>query len=163
RYALDKIVSVWTSRDLASEKEGELADRALADAGRAAGRGLSSILADSASAWEQRWRDAVITISADQSAQRALRFAMYHLIIAGNARDPRVSISARTLSGEGYNGHVFWDSETFMLPFFTFTDPNTARALLLYRCATLSGARAKARIMGFQGAMYAWESADTGI
>ena len=73
-----------------------------------------------------------------------------------------MSIGARGLSGTSYKGHVFWDTEIFMLPFFDLTYPEAARALLMYRFHTLSGARAKAARLGYRGALYAWESADTG-
>jgi len=73
-----------------------------------------------------------------------------------------VSIGARALTGPVYNGHVFWDTEIFMLPFFTLTYPEAARAMLMYRYHTLPAARAKAARLGYRGALYAWESADTG-
>jgi kojibiose phosphorylase len=73
-----------------------------------------------------------------------------------------VSIAAKTLSGFGYRGHVFWDTEIFVLPFFIFTQPAIARNLLLYRYHTLPGARQKAAENGLEGAMFAWESAATG-
>ena len=71
-------------------------------------------------------------------------------------------IGARTLSGRGYEGHVFWDTEIFMLPFFLHTEPQRARTLLQYRHHTLEGARRRARGLGYQGACYAWESTVTG-
>ena len=73
-----------------------------------------------------------------------------------------MSIGARGLTGKAYKGHVFWDTEIFMLPFFTLTYPEAARALLMYRYHTLPAARAKAARLGYRGALYAWESADTG-
>jgi trehalose/maltose hydrolase-like predicted phosphorylase len=73
-----------------------------------------------------------------------------------------VSISARALTGDAYFGHVFWDTESYLLPFYTLTWPAAARALLMYRYHTLGPARAKAARLGFRGALYAWESADTG-
>src|SRR5829696_97093 len=69
---------------------------------------------------------------------------------------------ARALSGERYRGHVFWDTETFVWPFYLSTHPATARALLMYRYNTLPGARNKARSLGYRGALFAWESTDTG-
>ena len=99
---------------------------------------------------------------ATKQAQRALRFAIYHLIAAVNPADEHVSIGARGLTGEAYRGHVFWDTEIYMLPFYVFTDPPAARALLMYRYHTLDAARRKARAHGYEGALYAWESADTG-
>ena len=92
-----------------------------------------------------------------------MRFNIYHLLIAANESDPCVNIGANSLSGERYRGHAFWDTEVFMLPFFIYTQPETARALLLYRYHTLDGARQNARDGGFRGARYAWESAGTGV
>jgi trehalose/maltose hydrolase-like predicted phosphorylase len=73
-----------------------------------------------------------------------------------------VSIGARGLSGTTYKGHVFWDTDIFMLPFFILTYPEAARALVMYRYHTLAAARAKAARLGYRGALYAWESADSG-
>jgi trehalose/maltose hydrolase-like predicted phosphorylase len=91
-----------------------------------------------------------------------LRFAVYHLNGAANPADERVSIGARALTGDDYRGHVFWDTEIFLLPFYALTWPEAARTLLMYRFHTLDAARAKAAGMGWRGALYAWESADTG-
>jgi kojibiose phosphorylase len=73
-----------------------------------------------------------------------------------------VSVGARALTGDIYKGHVFWDTEIFLLPFYTFTWPAAARAMLMYRYHTLPAARTKAESLGYRGALYAWESADTG-
>src|SRR6185312_5022216 len=124
--------------------------------------GISAAASAHASEWESHWRAAEIEIDGDESLQRALRFAGYHLISAANPDDSRVSIGARTLSGPGYKGHIFWDTETYIVPFFIFTHPPSARALLEYRYHTLDAARRKADSAGFRGAMYPWESADTG-
>lgn len=83
-------------------------------------------------------------------------------MIAAPRDDEKVSIPAKTLSGFGYHGHIFWDTEIFILPFFTYTQPAIARNLLSYRYHTLNGARRKAEHYGYKGAMYAWESAVTG-
>ena len=114
-------------------------------------------------AWLAKWADSDVTIDGDADATRAVRFNIYQLLIAANESDPRVNIGANSLTGERYRGHAFWDTEVFMLPFFIYTQPETARALLLYRYHTLDGARANARDGGFRGARYAWESADTGV
>ncbi len=98
----------------------------------------------------------------DGPAAQALRFAVYHLNSVANPDDERVSVGARALTGDEYLGHVFWDTEVYLLPFYTLTWPAAARALLLYRFHTLPGAREKALADGWRGAMYAWESADTG-
>ncbi len=66
------------------------------------------------------------------------------------------------LTGEGYKGHVFWDTEVFLLPFHLFSDPTVARSLLRYRWHNLPGAQEKARRNGWQGALFPWESARSG-
>jgi trehalose/maltose hydrolase-like predicted phosphorylase len=113
-------------------------------------------------AWAQRHKCSDIEVEGDERAQTALRFAIYHLNSAANPADDKVSIGARALTGESYLGHVFWDTEIYLLPFYTVTWPEAARTLLMYRYHTLPGARAKAKGLGYHGALYAWESADTG-
>ncbi len=129
---------------------------------RATERGATEAVTEHAAAWAARWRVADVRVGSDEEAQRALRFAVYHLISAANPDDPHVSIGARAMTGEAYRGHVFWDTEIYVLPFFIYTDPAGARSLLEYRYHTLPGARRKARALGFRGALYAWESTDTG-
>jgi trehalose/maltose hydrolase-like predicted phosphorylase len=124
--------------------------------------GWRSIVAAHEAAWLSRWECSDVEVGGDPAAQIALRFAIYHLNSAANPSDERVSIGARALSGDGYRGHVFWDTEIFLLPFYVLTWPEAARALLKYRFHTLDAARAKAAGMGWRGALYAWESADTG-
>ena len=123
--------------------------------------GMASIAAHEA-AWSERWRLSDVEIEGDDTAQQALRFAVYHLNSAANPADERVSIGARSLTGQDYRGHVFWDTEIYLLPFFVTTWPEAARSLLMYRFRRLDGARAKAAGMGWRGALYAWEFADTG-
>jgi trehalose/maltose hydrolase-like predicted phosphorylase len=113
-------------------------------------------------AWQERWLEADVVLEGDERLQSALRFALYHLISAANPSDSAVSIGARALTGDAYHGHVFWDTEIFLLPFYTFCWPAAARALLSYRYRTLPAARRKATQMGYRGALYAWESTDTG-
>jgi trehalose/maltose hydrolase-like predicted phosphorylase len=129
---------------------------------RAQGSGWHGVLEAHETAWAERWTCSDIVIEGDEEAQKSLRFAAYHLIGAANPEDERVSIGARALTGDSYLGHVFWDTEVYLLPFYILTWPEAARALLMYRYHTLPGARAKAARMGYRGAMYAWESADTG-
>ncbi|MCY7336096.1 MAG: beta-phosphoglucomutase, partial [Chamaesiphon sp.] len=113
-------------------------------------------------AWDEVWQHSDIEIEGDLTAQLSVRYNLFQLLIAASPHNDRVSIPAKTLSGLGYRGHVFWDTEIFILPFFIFTQPNLARNLLAYRYHTLNGARRKASHSGYQGAMYAWESAMTG-
>jgi trehalose/maltose hydrolase-like predicted phosphorylase len=129
---------------------------------RAEAAGWPAVLGSHERAWAERWRLSDVEVDGDAKIQQALRFAIYHLISAVNPDDERVSIGARALTGDAYFGHVFWDTEIYLLPFYMFTWPEAARALLMYRFHTLPGARAKAAKLGYRGALYAWESTDTG-
>jgi kojibiose phosphorylase len=156
---VEKFVVVYTSRDVAAAAVREACLRELR--GHAAA-GFVTCRERNRAAWQARWADSDVTIDGDPDATRAVRFNIYQLLIAANESDPRVSIGANGLSGERYRGHAFWDTEVFMLPFFVYTQPETARALLLYRYHTLDGARRNALDSKFRGARYPWESADTG-
>lgn len=113
-------------------------------------------------AWAERWAVGDVQVDGAADLQRALRFAAYHLISAANPDDERVSVGARGLTGDAYFGHVFWDTEIYLLPFYMAVWPQAARAMLMYRFHTLPAARRKAARQGYRGALYAWESADTG-
>jgi trehalose/maltose hydrolase-like predicted phosphorylase len=154
----DRVVAVAR----ADRAEDDPAPPARAALARNGALGWRAVLAAHEAAWEARWRASEIIIEGDEESQRALRFAVYHLTSAANPEDTRVSIGARALTGDAYIGHVFWDTEIYLLPFYTAVWPEVARALLMYRFHTLPGARAKAARFGFKGALYAWESADTG-
>lgn len=152
---VEKFVTVYTSREMntpvtaALEKLAHLQD-------------YTVLLNEHKQAWERVWQQSDILIEGDTTAAFAVRYNLFQLLIAAPWHDDKVSIPAKTLSGFGYRGHIFWDTEIFILPFFIFTQPKVARNLLTYRCRTLNGARRKAAHSGYQGAMYAWESAVTG-
>ncbi|MBE0446952.1 MAG: hypothetical protein IBX64_02410 [Actinobacteria bacterium] len=154
---IEKFISIYTSRD--TDDPVRVASARVIDF---AARGLSELFLEHIDAWERRWDIAAITIEGNSEAQLWVNFAGYHLITAGNPFDERVSISARTLTGTIYKGHVFWDADMFMLPFFIYTHPSTARAMLMYRYHTLPGARKEAQALGLRGALFAWESTATG-
>ena len=154
---LEKIVALATSREV--EAPADAAERHLASLDDLDFDRLHGV---SAEAWRAAWAVSDIRIEGDPEAQLATRFSIYQLLIAGPRRDEQASIGAKTLSGFGYLGHVFWDTETFMLPFFTHTQPAIARNLLSYRYHRLAGARRKAAASGFEGAQFPWESASTG-
>ena len=114
-------------------------------------------------AWDVLWKKADITIEGTANLQQNLRFNLYHLLICSHFDDGFSSIGARTLSGEGYRGHIFWDTEIFILPFFIFNFPEFAKNMLLYRYQRLDKAREIAKQNGYKGAQFPWESADTGV
>jgi trehalose/maltose hydrolase-like predicted phosphorylase len=156
---LDRLVAVAR----ADAPEDDAASRASSGLARSRALGWDAVLRAHESAWNARWVRSDIIVEGDDDAQHALRFAAYHLNSAANPEDERVSIGARGLTGDAYLGHVFWDTEIYLLPFYTAVWPEAARALLMYRFHTLPSARAKAAHFGFKGALYAWESADTGM
>ena len=154
---LDKFVAVFTSRDVAAER---VVAEALGEV--RAVRDWDTALAANQAAWQVEWERTDVEIEGDDEAQVAVRFNLFQMLIAAPRHDDRVNIGAKTLSGFGYRGHAFWDTEIFMLPLFTYTAPHIARNLLNYRYRHLPAAREKARANGFEGAQFAWESADTG-
>jgi len=125
-------------------------------------KGYENIRSAHLKAWENFWKLGDVIIEGDDEAQLGIRHSLFQLRIAAPTKDEHVSIGAKTLSGFGYRGHVFWDTEIFILPFFTLTHPQIARNMLMYRFHTITGARRKAKGNGFKGAQYSWESAETG-
>ncbi|MBA2396217.1 MAG: glycoside hydrolase family 65 protein [Ktedonobacteraceae bacterium] len=109
-------------------------------------------------AWQQFWQEADVIIEGDEKSQLAIRYNIYQLRINASAHDDRYSIAAKGMTGFGYRGHIFHDTEIFMLPFFTYVLPDFARNLLLYRYHLLPAARKKAASNGYEGAQYPWES-----
>jgi kojibiose phosphorylase len=104
-----------------------------------------------------------IDIEGDPEVQKALNWSLSQLNSSAFLIDSLSSIGAKGLHGEGYKGHVFWDTEIFMLPFFIYTNPDIAKRLILYRYNTLNGARENAFLSGFKGARFPWESAERGV
>lgn len=155
---LDKIISIFTSRDAVSSP----LEAARAKAFDAARQGYDRLFEGHSAEWAKYWETADIRIDGDEEIQRALRFTTYHILIAAPRHEERVSVGAKTLSGLGYKGHVFWDTELFIVPPLILSHPDIARNLLMYRFHNLAGARRKATENGFEGAMYPWESTDTG-
>lgn len=152
---LEKLVTVFTSRD--TEMPVQAAQTKLAEL-----TGYAAVREAHETAWARQWQDNDVIIEGDSTAQLAIRYNLFQLLSAAPRTDSRVSIPAKTLSGFAYRGHIFWDTEIFVLPLLTLTQPELARNLLNYRYHGLAGARRKAEAAGFSGAMYAWESADTG-
>ena len=159
---VEKVVTLFTSQDV------ELPVR-VAQAKLASLPSYPVLLEAHQQAWQEFWQQSDIEIEGDTQAQLAVRYNLFQLVIGACSHimgectnNSRVSVPAKTLSGLGYRGHVFWDTEIFILPFFTLTQPDIARSLLNYRYHTLDGARRKAANSGYQGAMFAWESAATG-
>jgi hypothetical protein len=133
--------------------------RAGVDAARA--DGVNALHCAHREAWARRWRDGDIVINGDDELQRNVRFSLFQLMGAV-ATSGEAALGARGLSGGGYNGHVFWDSDVFVVPFLAATCPAAARAMLEYRVRRISAAMEQAREQGREGAKFPWESASTG-
>ncbi len=112
--------------------------------------------------YDRMWEEADICIDGDFELDRAIRFNIFHLMSTANEHDERVNLGAKLLHGEEYGGHAFWDTELFMLPFFAYVFPKTAKNLESYRYHLLDAARENAKKNGYKGAQYPWESADDG-
>lgn len=154
-YILERTVSVATSpRCEVGHAMGATA-RAIAPPAAAS---ASELVRAHDAHWADRWRTADVRIHGDPLVERAVRFAIFHLLSSAGPSP----LPSRLHAAGAYRGHVMWDCDTFALPLLTFTWPDAARAVLSYRHRTLGEARAKAARLGFRGALYAWESALTG-
>ncbi|MEZ4988481.1 MAG: glycoside hydrolase family 65 protein [Saprospiraceae bacterium] len=122
--------------------------------------GRERLLMRHRAAWDELWKSD-IQIEGDLRSQRAVRSALYHLYSFARA-GTAYSLSPMGLSGLGYNGHVFWDTEIWMYPPLLIMQPNIAQSLMEYRYERLEAAKQNAFSHGYQGAMYPWESADDG-
>ncbi len=157
---INKYLSIYSSRD--KKIDGNLETKTLNNLNKIKAKGYSKLKKEHIDKWSSIWNDIDIKISGSNYDQLAIRFALFHLIQMTPNHDDRISIAAKGLSGEGYKGHVFWDTEIFILPFYIYNYPETAKKLLKYRYNTLDGARKKAKDNGYNGAMFAWESANSG-
>lgn len=127
----------------------------------AAANGFDVLLAEQRRAWAERWAGADIEIDGDDRAQLAVRFALFHLLSSA-ATSGESAVGARGATGLAYAGHVFWDTDVFVLPVLAATLPDAARSVLEYRIRRLPAARARAAQAGCAGARFPWESAGTG-
>lgn len=122
--------------------------------------GLNRLMNGHRKLWNELW-EGDIMIEGDDEAQRAVRFALYNLY--SNARKgSRLSISPFGLSAQGYNGHIFWDTEFWMYPPMLFMNQGIARTMMDYRTDRLEAACQRALSYGYDGAMFPWESDDAG-
>lgn len=124
---------------------------------------FDQLLAATRNAWNEIWQDVDIKITGNDIWQGAMRYNIFQLVQAAPTHDGYASIGARGLTHGRYKGCYFWDTEIFMLPFFTCTRPETARDLLMYRFHTLEDALESAKRFSAKGARYSWMASDTGF
>jgi trehalose/maltose hydrolase-like predicted phosphorylase len=151
-YTVTKYVGIATASDTRSPH-----DLALRASRREAHLGYPGLRRGSDAAWAKLWRSDIV-VSGDARLQRQVR-ASFFALLASVRQDTPWAPSPGGLSSDGYNGHVFWDSETWMYPSLLATEPALARESLQYRFDRLGAARANARKTGWRGARFPWESA----
>jgi beta-phosphoglucomutase len=151
---LTKYLAYCTSLDHREETLVDVARDAIADARRL---GFAGLAAEQRAELDRFWSASDVELDGDGALQQGVRYNLFSLFQSAG-RDGRTSLAAKGLTGEGYEGHYFWDTEIFALPFFTYTQPAIARQLLRYRCGTLDRARWRAAEMSQRGALYPWRT-----
>ncbi|RZS89911.1 alpha,alpha-trehalose phosphorylase [Motilibacter rhizosphaerae] len=121
--------------------------------------GWDGLLADQRAYLDDYWAGADVEVHGDPELQQAVRFALFHVLQAGS-RAERRPIPAKGLTGPGYDGHCFWDTETFVLPLLNRTAPDAAADALQWRRSTLPAAVARAQQLGLRGAAFPWRTID---
>ena len=150
----DKFLCYMDSRGGEDDLRGKVR-RELLDLRR---EGFDALLARQADFLGGFWRAADVAVAGNPELQQGIRYNMFQLLQAAGT-DGRSDVSSKGLSGDGYEGHYFWDTETYVLPFFLFTRPEISRSLLEYRYNILDRARARARELGHpQGALFPWRT-----
>lgn len=158
-YVLDKYFVYYTQKDLDKLK---LKKACLEQINYLKKIGFEKELQKHIAVYDDKWNQADIQIVGDEQISKAIRFNIFHLMSTASEFNNRVNIGSKLLSGEEYGGHAFWDTEMFMLPFFTYEFPKTAKNLEEYRYNLLDEAKNYAKNTGYKGARYPWESADEG-
>ncbi len=135
----------------------ELLDRAERTLDRAADTGIDGLVARSSEALGEFWEASDIEIDGDEIAQQALRWNLFQLAQASIATQEQ-GIAAKGVTGGGYDGHYFWDSEIYVLPFLAYTNPRAARKLVRFRWRLLDAARRRAKQLAEKGALFPWRT-----
>jgi alpha,alpha-trehalose phosphorylase len=143
----------WSSQ----RSEAALRDQVVGALTAARHRGWDGLLGDQRAYLDEFWACADVELEGDLELQQGVRFALFHTLQAG-ARAEQRAIAAKGLTGPGYDGHTFWDTERFVLPVLTYTAPRSAGDALRWRHATLDLARDRARQLGLAGAAFPWRT-----
>lgn len=156
RVQLHKYVGYVDSRDVAEDHLSAYADEVLMKARELGPEGL---LREQRAYLSAFWEAADMEIDGDEALQQGVRFNAFHLLQSAG-RNGLTSIGAKGLTGEGYEGHYFWDADIYILPFFIHTKPELAKSLLLFRYHLLGAARKRAAELKHKGALYPWRTID---
>ncbi|KAF2775707.1 glycoside hydrolase family 65 protein [Streptomyces coelicoflavus] len=136
-----------------------MSDQVEAALAAAAHGGWDGLVAEQRDYLDDFWARADVEVHGDEEIQQAVRFALFHVLQAG-ARAEQRAIPAKGLTGSGYDGHAFWDTEMFVLPLLTYTAPKAVAEALRWRQATLPAARDRAAQLGLRGAAFPWRTID---
>ncbi len=134
-----------------------LLDQVVAALTAARQTGWEGLLAEQHRYLDAFWERATVEVEGDPEIEQATRFALFHILQAGARAEGR-AIPAKGLTGSGYDGHAFWDTESFVLPVLTYTFPTAAADALRWRHSTLPVARQRAETLGFSGAAFPWRT-----
>ncbi len=156
RLRVVKLLAYGWSSQRSTAALGDQVTGALAEARHT---GWDGLLAGQRGYLDDFWERGDVELEGDAELQQAVRFALFHTL-QSSARGERRAIPAKGLTGPGYDGHSFWDTETFVLPVLTYTAPHAAADALRWRHATLGLARERARLLGFKGAAFPWRTID---
>ncbi len=126
---------------------------------RASQDGFEVLFNEQRSFLSEFWERADVVVEGDSKVQQALRFNLFH-VLQSTGRKGKTGLAAKGLTGEGYEGHYFWDTEIYVLPFLIYTMPEIAQKLLEYRYSILDKARQRAKIMSEKGALFPWRTID---
>jgi alpha,alpha-trehalose phosphorylase len=151
---LTKLLTYHTSAYASVDELAELADRALE---RARALGFEQLEAAQKVCLDNFWNRADVEVRGDDEIQQVIRFNLFHIYQA-SARTDGLGLPAKGLTGQGYEGHYFWDTEIYILPFLIYTSPSVARSLLLFRYSMLDAARKRAHEVNQQGALFPWRT-----
>ncbi|MFD7549824.1 glycoside hydrolase family 65 protein [Streptomyces sp. NPDC059816] len=153
---LDKVVAYGWSSTRSLPAVSDQVDAALAAAMNV---GWDGLVAEQRTYLDDFWARSDVEVDGDEEIQQAVRFALFHVLQAG-ARAEQRAIPAKGLTGSGYDGHAFWDTEIFVLPLLTYTSPFAVAEALRWRQNTLPAAKERAAQLGFQGAAFPWRTID---
>ncbi|NNE96849.1 MAG: glycoside hydrolase family 65 protein, partial [Acidimicrobiales bacterium] len=151
---IEKLVSYHSSTGVPAS---ELADRCQRTLTRAASTGTVGLYNEQAAWLVDFWDRSDVQIEGDQPAQQAMRWNLFHLAQA-SARTQEQGIAAKGVTADGYEGHYFWDTEVYVVPFLAYTHPETARKVLRFRWKLLDAARKRARMLSQRGALFPWRT-----
>ncbi len=154
RIRLTKLVTYHTSTGVPAE---ELAERGEHTIRRAAGAGTDHLHSEQRRWLDEFWERSDIELDGDPAGQQAVRWNIFQLAQA-SARTQESGIAAKGVTAAGYEGHYFWDTEVYVVPFLAYTNPEAARGLVRFRWRMLPPARARAAEMSQVGALYPWRT-----